>query len=175
MIRLKNLSASVLAVLMLAAILIANFVTSKYGMIPVGFGLMATAGTYLAGLTFILRDSFQDLAGKKATLALILAGAGLSFLVSSPFIALASGLAFLASETADLAIYTPLRKRGYVRAALASNVVGSVVDTLLFLYVAGFPIMAALAGQLVGKLTVTGVAVALVVALRAKLRQGVTA
>jgi hypothetical protein len=156
------------AVGFLACIVAANYVTSRYGMIPVGFGLLATAGTYFAGVTFVLRDSVQDGLGKYATLGLIVLGAALSYLVSDPFIALASGVAFLASETADLAIYTPLRDRGYVRAAVASNVVGSVVDTVLFLSIAGFPIQQALAGQIVGKLTVTAVVVLAVAAVRTR-------
>lgn len=160
--------AGILGATFLACILLANYVTTEYGMIPVGFGLVATAGTYFAGLTFVLRDSIQDLAGKYAALVLIAVGAGLSYLVSDPFIALASGVAFLAAETADLAVYTPLRRRGYIRAAIASNVVGAAVDTVLFLWIAGFPIWAALSGQLVGKLAVTALAVAVITAVRVR-------
>lgn len=149
----------------LACILAANYVTTEYGMVWV-FGLTATAGTYLAGTTFVIRDSLQDAAGKWAVLGLIVAGAVLSFAISAPFIALASGIAFLASETADLAVYTPLRDRGYLRAAVASNIVGAVVDTVLFLWIAGFPVWASLPGQIVGKLAVTLGVVALVAAVR---------
>jgi uncharacterized PurR-regulated membrane protein YhhQ (DUF165 family) len=126
------------AITFVACIVAANYVTTRYGLVPVGFGLTATAGTYFAGLTFVLRDTVQDSWGKAATMGLIVFGAAVSYLVSDPFIALASGVAFLASETADLAVYTPLRKRGYLRAAIASNVVGAVVDTALFLWIAGF-------------------------------------
>ena len=162
-----------LAVAFLGCILAANFVTSRYGMVPVGFGLMATAGTYFAGLSFVLRDSLHDAAGKRWTLAVIAAGSALSFLVTDPFIALASAVAFGLSETADLAVYAPLRRRGYVRAAVASNVVGSLVDTVVFLTIAGFPVMAGLPGQTVGKLAITGAVVGLVVTARALSRQPV--
>jgi len=150
----------------IATILAANYVTTEYGMVPVGFGLVATAGTYFAGLAFILRDLMQDTAGRKAVLALIVAGAALSYAVSDPFIATASAVAFLLSEGADFGVYTPLRKRGYIRAAVASNIVGAVVDTLVFLTIAGFPLRQALAGQLVGKMLVTGVIIAGVAAFR---------
>ena len=152
----------------LATILLANYVTTEYGMVPVGFGLVATAGTYLAGLSFVLRDALQDAAGKRAAVAVIAAGAVLSFLVADPFIALASAVAFLVSEVADLAVYTPLRRKGYVRAAVASNTVGAFVDTVLFLAVAGFPIREAIAGQMVGKVAVTALVVALVMAARGR-------
>lgn len=159
----------------LATILAANYVTTEYGMVPVGFGLVATAGTYFAGLAFVLRDSVQDFGGKRLVFALIVAGALLSYLVSAPFIALASGVAFLVSEVCDLLIYTPLRKRGYLRAAVASNVVGALVDTVLFLWIAGFPIWTALPGQMVGKLLVTLAVVLVVGGVRVVSRQPVRA
>lgn len=155
-----------LAAAFLGCIIAANIVTTQNGMVPVGFGLVATAGTYFAGLTFLLRDALQDVAGKRWTLGVIAAGAALSFLVSDGFIALASAVAFGLSELADLFVYTPLRKRGYIRAAIASNVVGALVDTVVFLAIAGFPIMAALPGQMVGKLVITAIAVGAVVAIR---------
>lgn len=162
----KKTFTIIAAAMFVGCILGANYVTSRYGMVPVGFDLVATAGTYFAGLSFVLRDTVQDGGGKRLTFALIVVGAALSYLVSDPFIALASGVAFLASETADLAVYTPLRKRGYVRAAIASNVVGALVDTVLFLWIAGFPIRDAIAGQMVGKTIVTAAVVALVVVVR---------
>lgn len=160
--------ATATTIAFLSCILAANYVTTEYGMIPVSFGLVATAGTYLAGLTFVLRDSIQDAYGKWVTLGLIALGAGLSFAVSDPFIALASAVAFGVSEVADLAVYTPLRKRGYVRAAIASNIVGAFIDTVLFLWIAGFPIADAIAGQMVGKLAVTLVVVLVVAGYRVR-------
>lgn len=163
-----NKLALTAAAAFIGCIVAANYVTTEYGMVPVGFGLVATAGTYFAGLTFVLRDTVQDTAGKAWTVALIVAGAALSFVVSAPFIALASGVAFLVSEVADLCVYTPLRRRGFVRAAVASNVVGAFVDTVLFLWIAGFPIAGAVAGQMVGKLAVTLVVVLAVVGYRTR-------
>lgn len=160
----------------LGLILAANYATSEYGLIPVGFGLMATAGTYFAGAMFVVRDTLQDTGGRRWVIAGILVGAALSFAVSAAFIALASGIAFLCSESADFAVYTPLRRRGYVRAAVASNVVGTVVDTFLFLWIAGFGLTGnVIAGQLIGKITITAVVVLLVVGARALRREPVRA
>lgn len=158
----------------LACIVGANYAVSRFGMVPVGFGLVATAGTYLAGATFVLRDTIQDKGGRRLVVALIVAGAGLSAILS-PQLAVASGVAFLLSELADLAVYTPLRRRGYVRAAVASNLVGTVVDSLVFLSLAGFPVAAALPGQVIGKTWITLAVVALVVAVRARRRLAVAA
>ena len=157
----------------LSTILLANYATSTWGMVPVGFGLVATAGTYFAGLSFVLRDAVQDAYGKRSVVCFIGTGALLSYLVADPFIALASGVAFLVSELADLAVYTPLRKRGYIRAAVASNIVGALVDTVLFLWIAGFAVWSAVPGQMVAKVAVTAVVVAIVTA--ARVRRVVTA
>lgn len=169
----QTLKAAALAAAFLACILAANYVTTRFGMVPVGFGLAATAGTYFVGVTFILRDVLQDAAGKAWTLGAIAAGAGLSFLISDPFIALASAVAFGLSELADLAVYTPLRRRGYIRAAVTSNIVGSVIDTVAFLTLAGFPVLLALPGQMAGKLLVTAAVMFVVIMWR--LRRGIIA
>ena len=165
--------ATALGAVFLACIIAANYVTTSYGMVPVLPGVVATAGTWFAGLTFVLRDSLQDRAGRRPVVALVIVGAALSAILS-PAIALASGVAFLLSELSDLAVYTPLRKRGYVRAAIASNIVGAIVDTVLFLWIAGFPILVALPGQLLVKVLVTMLGVAVVVLIR-RTRQPVAA
>lgn len=168
--------ATVSAGAFLAAIVAANYATSRHGLIPVGFGLVATAGTFFAGATFVLRDLVHDLAGRWFVVALIATGAGLSFLLSDPRIALASGVAFLLSELVDMLVYVPLRQRGhYIRAALASNTVGAFVDTVLFLAIAGFPIWSSVPGQMLAKLTVTAAVVVIVWRARALLRQPVRA
>lgn len=159
----------VLAVTYVATIAAANWLTSRYGLIPVGFGLVATAGTYAAGASFVARDSLQDAAGRRAVLGAILAGAALSAILAGPRLAVASAAAFAVSELVDMAVYTPLRRRGYVRAAVASNLVGAVVDTAAFLALARFPVTTlVVAGQLVGKTWLTLAAVALVAMVRGR-------
>ena len=160
----------------LATIVLANWLTATYGLVPVGFGLVATAGTYAAGFAFVARDAVQDAAGRAWVFAALAVGAVLSWWLSTPALAVASAVAFGVSELADMAVYTPLRRKGYVRAAVASNLVGSVVDTLLFLWLAGFGLAPlVVAGQLVGKAWVTVAVVVLVVIARAVLRHRVRA
>lgn len=129
----------------------ANWAITTYGVVPIGFGLLAPAGVLFAGAAFTLRDLTQEALGKAWTLAAIGAGALLSLAVSDPFVAAASATAFLVSELADFAVYTPLRERGMLRAVIASNVVGMVVDSVLFLTVA-FGSLAFLPGLVVAKL-----------------------
>lgn len=141
-----------------ATIVGANWAISTFGLVPVGFGLMAPAGVYFAGLAFTLRDLTQDALGRRWTIGAIVVGAGLSAFVSPQF-ALASGAAFLLSETADMLVYSPLRRRHWLRAVALSNVAGFVIDSVLFLWLA-FGSVAFLPGQLVGKATMTALAVA---------------
>ncbi len=63
---------------------------------------------------------------------------------------IASATAFLLSEFADLAVYTPLARRRLVAAVVASSFAGLVVDSLVFLWLA-FGSLDFLAGQVVGK------------------------
>jgi len=141
----------------IATIFAANWAITTFGLVPVGFGLLAPAGVYFAGLAFTFRDLTQDSLGRRWTYAAILIGAALSGFLSGP-LALASGVAFLASETADLLVYTPLRERRWLVAVAASNIVGLVIDSALFLMLA-FGSLEFLAGQIVGKTTMTVLAV----------------
>lgn len=142
----------------------ANYLVAYVGIIPIGFGLMAPAGVVVVGLALTLRDLLHERAPVPVVIAAIAVGAALSALFA-PALALASGVAFLASELADLGVYAPLRKRRWVAALLASNAVGLVVDSVLFLSLA-FGSLAFLPGQILGKLYGTVIAVALIALLR---------
>jgi len=144
-------------------IVLANWLTSEHGFVAVGFGLTATAGTYAAGLAFGFRDGVHEAYGRRGVIAAILVGAFLTWWISPAF-AVASGTAFLVSEFADFSVYAPLRKRGLILAVFASNVVGLLVDTFLFLWLAfGWEsIAAAWKGQAVGKLWVTLATIAVI-------------
>jgi len=95
--------------------------------------------------------SKQRRLGRAVGLAAIVAGAALSGAIAPPQLVLASTTAFLLSELADFAVYTPLQSRGLVLAVLASSVVGLIADSILFLWLA-FGSLDFLAGQIVGKL-----------------------
>lgn len=157
----------------LACVVAANVLTAHYGLIPVGLGLVATAGTWAAGLTFAARDWLHEVAGRVAVLAAIVAGAGLSAVLAGPQLAMASGVAFAISEAADMVVYEPLRRRTWAGAVFASNTVGAVVDTVVFLGLAGFPIWTAMPGQMLAKTTAWVAVVVPLVVCRAVLRNRV--
>jgi len=119
-------------------------------LIPVAPGLMAPSGVMMAGAALVLRDLVQRRLGAAASSLAILAGAILSASLAPPALVVASAAAFLLSEFADLAVYTPLVRRGLIVAVVASSVVGLVVDSVVFLWLA-FGSLDFLLGQIVGK------------------------
>jgi uncharacterized PurR-regulated membrane protein YhhQ (DUF165 family) len=153
----------------IATIFAANWLIEHVGFISVGFGLMAPAGVLAVGVAFTFRDVIQRTIGARWAIAGILMGAALSYAVSPAF-AVASGAAFLLSELADLAVYTPLERKSWIGAVVLSNTVGLVVDSMLFLAIA-FGSQEFLAGQVVGKAWMTLLAVPVLLVIRPRLRE----
>jgi queuosine precursor transporter len=118
--------------------------------IPVAPGLMAPSGVTMIGLALVLRDLVQRRLGVGIAIVAINVGAALSATIAPPMLVIASTVAFLMSEFADLAVYTPLARRRLVAAVVASSMVGLVVDSIVFLYLA-FGSLDFLLGQIVGK------------------------
>ena len=160
----------------IGVIVAANWAVNKYGIVPIGFGLAAPAGVFFVGISFTLRDILSRTLGRLAVIAAILVGAGVSYWISNAIalpggkvsLAVASGLAFLFSESADMAVYEPLSRKTFLVGVAASNVVGAVVDSCLFLWLA-FGSLTFVDGQIVGKLYMTLAALPLVFAARKKL------
>jgi uncharacterized PurR-regulated membrane protein YhhQ (DUF165 family) len=165
----RRILAATLAAAYIGTIVAANWLIQHLGAVPVGFGLLAPAGVYMAGLAFTLRDLLHEAAGRTVVLAAILTGACVSALVAPAALALASGVAFAVSELADMAIYTPLRERRWLTAVVASNLVGLTVDSALFLWLA-FGSLQFLPGQVAGKAWMTALAVMVLAGGRAVLR-----
>ena len=148
----------------IATIPAANWLITHVGPVPVGFGLLAPAGVFMAGLALVLRDLLHETAGRWAVLAAIAAGAGLSYLLAAPALATASAVAFGVAELVDMAVYAPLRRRGLLLAVAASNAVGLVIDSWLFLHLA-FGDLAFLPGQILAKTEMTALAVLVIAAM----------
>jgi uncharacterized PurR-regulated membrane protein YhhQ (DUF165 family) len=119
-------------------------------LIPVAPGIMAPSGVLMIGLALVLRDLVQRRLGVNWALGAIFAGAALSAWIAPPALVIASTVAFLLSELVDLGIYTPLQKRGLVLAVAASSIIGLLVDSVIFLWLA-FGSLDYLAGQVIGK------------------------
>jgi queuosine precursor transporter len=134
-------------------------------LIPVAPGLMAPSGVLMVGLALVLRDMVHRRLGLGWASAAVLAGAVLSALLAPPALVVASAAAFLLSEAVDLAVYTPLQRRGLVLAVALSSVAGLMLDSVVFLLLA-FGSLDFLAGQVVGKLWMVLASLPLVAWLR---------
>ena len=165
-----------LAAAYIACVVLANVLTEHYGLVSIGFGLTCTAGTFAAGATLLARNVTQDITGRLVILALMLTGCVLSWWLATPQLAVASAAAFALSETADMGVYSPLRRHGWPRAVAAASLVGAIVDTLVFLHLAGFPVTAhSVTGQLVVKVGISWAVAAAVGVSVAVLREPVHA
>jgi uncharacterized PurR-regulated membrane protein YhhQ (DUF165 family) len=134
-------------------------------LIPVAPRLMAPSGVLMIGIALVLRDLVQRRLGLAISSAAILIGTVLSALLAPPSLVLASAAAFLISEFADLAVYTPLARRRLVAAVIASGAVGLVVDSIVFLWLA-FGSLEFLPGQVAGKALMVVLSIPFIVLLR---------
>lgn len=123
-------------------------------LLPVGFGLTAPSGVLVVGASLVLRDMVHEAGGAKSALVAIGIGGILSALFATPALLIASVLAFMLAELADLAVYAPLRERRLWLAVLLSGIAGAIVDSAVFLWVA-FGSLAFIEGQILGKLWMT--------------------
>ena len=105
-------------------------------LVPVAPGIMAPSGVLMIGAALVLRDLVQRRLGVEFGIGAIFAGAAISAGLAPASLVIASAVAFLLSEAADFAIYTPLARRRLVLAVVASSMVGLVVDSLVFLWLA---------------------------------------
>lgn len=170
----RKIEGAVFLVLFCLTIPAANWMIGHLGtvcpanspcLIPVAPGMMAPSGVLMIGAALVLRDLVQRRLGPEFGIGAIVIGAAISARLAPAALVLASASAFLLSELADFAVYTPLARRRLVAAVAASSLAGLVIDSVVFLWLA-FGSLDFLAGQVVGKLWMVLVAVPLVAYLR---------
>lgn len=115
-----------------AAIPITNFLFAYVGVLPIpGTEYVWHPLSIIVGFWLVLRDFAHKELGDRWIFAPVVVGMALSYATSSPRIATASAIAFLASECVDYAIYRwsgrPLAQRIFLSSAASVP-----VDSLLF-------------------------------------------
>lgn len=150
----RTLWSATALVLYVGLIVLSNYLLEHFGLIGIGFGLAAPAGTFCAALTFPARDVVQRFGGFWLGAASVLLGAAISWWIS-PTLAVASAVAYLVGESTDLLVYSALQ-RHFVFAVLSSGVVASLVTSVVFLHLAHIPWSAAGPGLLVVKWAMQG-------------------
>jgi len=89
----------------------------------------------VVGVVFVTRDYAQREVGHWV-IAAMLVGCILSYFMADPFVALASAVAFLISESVDWAVYS-VSKRPLANRVLLSSALSTPVDTAVFLSMIG--------------------------------------
>jgi uncharacterized PurR-regulated membrane protein YhhQ (DUF165 family) len=172
--RRQNIEGYIFLVLFCLTIPAANWLIGHVGtvcvrngpcLVPVVPGVMAPSGVLMIGLALVLRDLVQRRLGVEVGIGAIIVGSAISAALAPPSLVVASAAAFLLSEFADFAVYTPLARRRLVAAVFASSVVGLVVDSIVFLWLA-FGSLEFLIGQIIGKLWMVLLAIPFVVYMR---------
>ncbi|MGH6726675.1 MAG: VUT family protein [Pseudolabrys sp.] len=170
----KNIEGIIFLVLFCLTIPAANWMIGHVGtvctaggpcLLPVAPGVLAPSGVLMIGAALVLRDLVQRRLGVEFGIAAIVAGAALSAGLAPSSLVFASAAAFLLSEFADFTVYTPLARRRLVLAVFASSLVGLVVDSIVFLWLA-FGSLDFLLGQIIGKLLMVLFAMPFVAYLR---------
>lgn len=172
--RRKNIEGWIFLTLFCLTIPAANWMIGHVGttclrngpcVVPVAPGILAPSGVLMVGLALVLRDLVQRRLGVQFGVGAIVVGAVISASLAPASLVIASAAAFLLSEFADFAVYTPLARRRLVLAVMASSLVGLVVDSIVFLWLA-FGSLDFLTGQIVGKLWMVLLALPFVAYLR---------
>lgn len=100
-------------------------------LIPLPGGDMWSPLSLVVGFVFVVRDYAQQRVGHHILWAMLL-GCALSWFLASPVLALASAAAFAVGEGADWAVFT-LTTRPLSQRILFSSLLGSPLDSLVFL------------------------------------------
>lgn len=86
----------------------------------------------VVGFIFVARDFAQREIGHRVIIAMLIA-AVLSYVMASPYVAVASLSAFLISEFADWAVYS-FTGRPFSQRVLISSAIGTPLDSVVFLW-----------------------------------------
>jgi uncharacterized PurR-regulated membrane protein YhhQ (DUF165 family) len=161
-----------LAVMFVGLVLLANWLASRYIVHVPLTPYLAPAGVFAIGGVLVLRDWMQQLAGLRWTMPLVYAAGLASWLVgdlagwtSLEKIAVASVVAFTASETVEAFVFTPIRNKNLTLGVALSATIGNAVDSYIFLTLA-FSSTAFFWGQFWGKNEAIALGVVLTLARR---------
>ena len=155
--------------LYLSSIITANILSSMFSPVAIG-PFLISLGTFLIGITFVLRDIVQNRYGRTKVYlvigsALVLSALSSGMLGDTLAIVLASAAAFAVSETTDTEIYTRIKVSMAVR-VFWSGFAGGILDSAVFVILGLSPLGAgfipwaavpmAILGQIVFKTLLQG-------------------
>ncbi len=113
---------------------------------PIHLSDILTWGAFTYPFAFLVSDLTNRHDGpnraRLVVLAGFLVGLALSFWLSTPRIAIASGSAFLIGQLLDIAVFQRLRNRYWLVPPLSASLFGSLLDTAIFFTLAFAPAFA---------------------------------
>src|SRR5690606_37351350 len=106
----------------------------------VNLGDLFTWGAFSYPIAFLITDltnrQFGPSIARRVVFAGFVVGVALSFWISAPRIAIASGTAYLVGQLLDISVFNRLRRLTWWKAPLAGSLFGSALDTALFFSIA---------------------------------------
>ena len=137
----------VVAVLAMVVVVTASNILVQYpvqfDLGPVHLGDILTWGAFTYPFAVLVSDLTNRHDGPRqarfVVLVGFLVGLALSFWLSTPRIAIASGSAFLIGQMLDIAVFQRLRNRYWLIPPLSASLFGSLLDTLIFFTIAFAP------------------------------------
>ena len=127
-------------VLLMTAVVVASNVLVQYPLSGELFGIalgdLLTYGAFTYPVAFLITDltdrQFGPRIARRVVAGGFLVAVIISFALSTPRIAIASGSAFLAGQLLDISVFNRLRRQSWWRAPLIASLIGSVLDTVIF-------------------------------------------
>jgi uncharacterized PurR-regulated membrane protein YhhQ (DUF165 family) len=133
--------------LMTLVVVASNFLVQfpVQGMLgAINLGDLLTWGAFTYPFAFLVTDLANRQYGPRNARIVVIAGfvvgVALSWYLSQPRIAIASGLAFLLGQMLDISVFNRLRRQSWWQAPLAGSMLGSILDTVLFFSFAFAPV-----------------------------------
>ncbi len=110
---------------------------------PIHLGDLLTWGAFTYPFAFLVTDLTNRHEGPRRARLVVVVGfivaLGLSAVLATPRIAIASASAFLLGQLLDISVFSRLRNRVWFLPPLAASLFGSLLDTLVFFTIAFAP------------------------------------
>ncbi|MAF48806.1 MAG: VUT family protein [Rhodospirillales bacterium] len=134
----------------IALVVLVNWAFTVVPLVKLPGGTMWPPVALLVGFVFVARDFAQREVGHYVLLAMAI-GVAITYVMVDRNLAIASAAAFLVSEIADWAVYS-FTRRPLSQRILYSSIVGTPIDSVVFLGMVGFLSLAGAAAMTLSKL-----------------------
>lgn len=137
-------------IFLMTLVVVASNVLVQYPLAGTLFGInladLLTYGAFTYPVAFLITDltnrQFGPQFARRVVIAGFVVGVVLSWYLSTPRIAIASGSAFLFGQLLDIAVFNRLRRQAWWRAPLIASMFGTLLDTAMFFSFAFAPAFA---------------------------------